>query len=74
MSAKRARLVINAYPVFVLSDEWLEELFCLKCGCSHWCHITRHDRVSHSVRWSPRDLWEHVAHVDPNAANPTVSE
>ena len=74
MSAKRARLVINAYPVFVLSDEWLEELFCPKCGCSHWCHITRHDRVSHSVRWAPRDLWEQVAHVDPSVANPTVSE
>ena len=58
MSAKRAQLVINAYPVLVLSDEWLEELFCPLCGQSRWCHITKHDRVEHSVRWAPRDLWE----------------
>lgn len=74
MSAKRAQLVINAYPVLVLSDEWLEELFCPLCGHNRWCHITKHDRVEHTVRWAPRDLWEQVAHVDPTAANPTVSE
>ena len=28
MRDSKARLVINAYPVLVLSDEWLEELFC----------------------------------------------
>ena len=74
MTAKRAQLVIHTYPVLVLSDEWLEELFCPQCGTSRWCHITKHDRVNHSVRWAPRDLWEQVAHVDPTAANPTVSE
>ena len=74
MSAKRAQLVINAYPVLVLSSEWLEELFCPQCCTSRWCHITKHDRVDHSVRRSPRNLWEQVAHVDPIAANPTVSE
>ena len=74
MTAKRAQLVINAYPVLVLSDEWLEELFCPQCGTSLWCHITKHDRVNHSVRWAPRELWEQVAHVDPTDANPTVSE
>ena len=74
MTSKQARLVINAYPVLVLSDEWLKELFCLQCGTSRWCHITKHDRINHSVRWAPRDLWEQVAHVDPTAANPTVSE
>jgi hypothetical protein len=74
MSAKRAQLVINAYPVLVLSNEWLEELFCPKCGSSRWCHITKHDRVEHTVRWAPRELWEQVAHVDPIAANPTVSQ
>ena len=74
MTAKRAQLVINAYPVLVLSDEWLEELFCPQCGTSRWCHITKHDRVNHSVRWAPRELWEQVAHVDPTDANPTVSE
>ena len=74
MTAKRAQLVINAYPVLVLSDEWLEELFCPQCGTSRWCNITKHDRVNHSVRWAPRDLWEQVAHVDPTEANPTVSE
>ena len=74
MSGKQARLVIHAYPVLVLSNEWLEELFCPQCGTSRWCHIIKHDRVNHSVRWAPRDLWEQVAHVDPTAANPTVSE
>jgi hypothetical protein len=74
MSAKRAQLVINAYPVLVLSNEWLEELFCPQCGCSRWCHVIKHDRVEHTVRWAPRDLWEQVGHVDPIAANPTVSQ
>ena len=74
MGDKKARLVINAYPVLVLSNEWLEELFCPQCGTSRWCHVVKHDRVEHSVRWAPRDLWEQVAHVDPLVANPTVSE
>ena len=74
MSDKRAKLVINAYPVLVLSDEWLEELFCPQCGSSRWCHVVKVDRVEHSVRWAPRELWQQVAHVDPLVANPTVSE
>jgi len=74
ISAKKAQLIINAYPVLVLSNEWLEELFCPKCGSNHWCHVTKHDTVQHTVRWAPRELWEQVAHVDPSAANPTVSE
>lgn len=74
MSDKTAKLVISAYPVLVLSNEWLEELFCPKCGMSRWCHIIQHDRVSHTVRWAPPELWQQVAHVDPLAANPSVSE
>ena len=74
MSDKKARLVINAYPVLVLSNEWLEELFCPQCGTSHWCHVVKHNRVEHSVRWAPRELWQQVAHVEPLVANPTVSE
>jgi hypothetical protein len=74
MSDKKAKLVIQAYPVLVLSNEWLEELFCPECGTSHWCHVTKHDRVEHTVRWAPRDLWMQVAHVDPVVSNPTVSE
>ena len=71
---KTARLVINAYPVFVLSNEWLEELFCEQCGCSHWCHTTKHDADGYTVRWAPDYLWQQVAHVDPIVANPTVGE
>ncbi|WP_233129965.1 hypothetical protein [Synechococcus sp. 1G10] len=74
MTDKKARLVIQAYPVLVLSNEWLEELFCAHCGVSRWCHVIRHDRVLHTVRWAPRELWEQVAHVDPVVANPSVSE
>ena len=74
MPHKTAQLVIQAHPVLVLSNEWLEELFCPQCGSSRWCHITRIDRVVHHVRWAPRELWQQVAHVDPTSPNPSVSE
>ncbi len=74
MSDKRARLLIQSYPVLVLSNEWLEELFCPQCGNTHWCHVVRHDRVAHTLRWAPRELWKQVAHVDPLVSNPSVSE
>ena len=73
VSSKKAKLIINAYPVLVLSDEWIEELFCPACGNSRWCHVIKHDKLVHTVRWAPRELWEQVAHVDPIVANPTVS-
>ena len=60
--------------MLVLSNEWLEELFCPQCGSSRWCHITKIDRVEHQVRWAPRELWQQVAHVDPTNPNPSVSE
>ena len=74
ISAKKAQLILDAYPVLVLSNEWIEELFCQKCGSSRWCHVIKHDGVLHTVRWEPQELWEQVAHVDPTAANPTVSD
>ncbi len=74
MSDKRARLVIQAHPVLVLSNEWLEELFCPDCGMSRWCHVVRRDKLFHDVRWAPRDLWQQVAHVDPLVPNPSVSQ
>ena len=74
MSERRSRLVLQAYPVLVLSNEWLEELFCEACGTSRWCHVIKHNRVEHTVRWAPRELWEQVAHVDPLHPNPSVSE
>ena len=36
--------------------------------------MIKHDRIEHTVRWAPRELWEQVAHVDPSVANPTASE
>lgn len=74
MPHKKAQLVIEAYPVLVLSKEWLEELFCPQCGSSHWCHVIKHDRVLHGVSWAPRELWQQVAHVDPLVPNPSVSQ
>ena len=73
-SAKRAKLIIHAYPVLVLSNEWLEELYCPKCRSTHRCHVIKQDRVNHTVRWAPKELWQQVAHVDPIVANPTASE
>ena len=74
MPAATAKLLISAYPVYTLSNEWLEELFCPKCGMARWCHLVRHNRVEHTVRWAPRELWEQVAHVDPLRANPSISD
>jgi hypothetical protein len=74
LSDKRAKLAIQAHPVLVLSNEWLEELWCPQCGQKRWCHLIRHDRIRHTVRWAPRELWQQVAHVDPVGANPSVSE
>lgn len=74
MSDKTARLVIKSYPVLVLSDEWLEELFCEHCGTSRWCHVIKGDAGNLLVRWAPRELWQQVAHVDPLLPNPTVGE
>jgi hypothetical protein len=74
MPATKAKLMISAHPVFTLSNEWLEELFCPKCGLASWCHVVRHNRVEHTVRWAPRELWQRVAHVDPLRANPSISE
>jgi hypothetical protein len=36
--------------------------------------VTRVDRVLHTVRWAPRELWQQAANVDPLQPNPTVSE
>lgn len=74
MSEKKARLVIQSYPVFVLGNEWLEQLFCPVCGVSSWHHLVRHSDGQLSVSWASRELWQQVAHVDPVHANPTVSE
>jgi len=74
MSDKKARLVIAAYPVFVLSNEWLESLYCAQCGMSRWCHVKRNENKDYTVQWAERELWEQVAHVDPVDANPTVSQ
>ena len=74
MAAGKAKLVINAYPVLVLSSEWLEELYCASCGQKHWYHLTKAPDGAISLRLAPRDLWRQVAHVDPIVPNPTVGE
>lgn len=74
MAARKARLVIQAYPVLVLSNEWLENLYCRCCEQLRWCHVVRQPDGSHQVSWASRDLWQQVAHVDPSTVNPSVSE
>jgi hypothetical protein len=74
MPAGKARLVHNAYPVLVLSNEWLEELYCASCGQKRWYHLTKAPDGAISLRLAPRDLWSQVAHVDPTVPNPTVGE
>ena len=34
MKSKKAELIINAYPVLMLSNEWLEKLLCPKCDAT----------------------------------------
>jgi hypothetical protein len=74
MAAGKAKLVINAYPVLVLSNEWLEELYCASCGQKRWYHLTKAPDGAISLRLAPRGLWGQVAHVDPIVPNPTVGE
>lgn len=74
MPAEKARLVINAYPVLVLSNEWLEELFCAACGRAQWFHLQRRGDGVTTCAVAPRELWTQVAHVDPAQSNPGVSE
>jgi hypothetical protein len=74
MAAGKAKLVINAYPVLVLSSEWLEELYCASCGKKRWYHLTKAADRTISLRLASRDLWGQVAHVDPIVPNPTVGE
>ena len=50
MKAKKAELIINAYPVLVLSNEWLEELFCPKCDATGRLYVIKHDKIIHTVR------------------------
>jgi hypothetical protein len=74
MNHRKAQLVIEAYPVLVLSNAWLEELFCPQCGGFRCYHITKHDSVQHTVRWAPHELWQQVAHIDPLHPDRTVSD
>ena len=74
MSDKKAKLIINAYPVLVLSNEWLEELYCVKCQLLQWYYIVKHDKNCYSVSLAKRELWSQVAHVDISEGNPTVSQ
>ena len=67
-------MVVQADRVLVLSNEWLEDLFCTQCGSSCWCHITRVDSVVHHMHWAPRELGKQVAHVDSTNPNPSVSD
>ena len=75
IQAKTARLVINAYPVFVLSNEWLEELFCEQCGSNIGAVSPNKPFPNqYTVRWAPQHPLEKVAHVDPCVANPNCEQ
>jgi len=63
MSDKKARLPDPAYPVLVLSNEWLGAtcsvvLSAAAAGCAMW---TAGIGWSTRWRWAPRELWEQVA-------------
>ena len=73
INAKKAQLILNAYPVLVLSDEWLEELF----APMRQQPLVPRDQTRHGGAHGAlgtQELWEQVAHVDPTAPNPTVSD
>jgi len=74
MSDKNARLVIHAYPVLVLSNEWLEQLYCPQSGFNQWYYVICGDKNQHQVNCAPREPWQQVAHVDLVSPNPAVSE
>lgn len=74
MSDKKAKLVIQNYPVLVLSNEWLEQLYCPQCGTSRWYHVIKDSEGGLTLRWAERELWQQVAHVDPLHPNPSVGE
>ncbi len=74
MSSGKARLVINAYPVLVLSDEWLEQLYCPACGQTQWYHLRRAADGQLRLQPARRELWSQVAHVDGLVPNPSVSQ
>jgi len=57
MPAGKAKLVINAYPVLVLSNEWLEELYCASCGQKRWYHLIKAADGAINLRLASRDLW-----------------
>ena len=68
ISAKLVQLIINCYPVLVLSNELLEELFCPKSGSSRWCHVIKHDTVS-----AYREISGAAGACGFTAANPMVN-
>jgi hypothetical protein len=74
MPAHKANLVIKAYPVLVLSNEWLEELYCSSCGQKNWYHLLKTAEGTINLKIAHRSLWSMVGNVDPIVPNPTVSE
>ena len=69
-SVQKAQLVINAPRCWCSTTNGWKSCFVQQQPLVR----IKHDRIEHTVRWAPRDLWEQVAHVDPTAANPTVSD
>ena len=48
--SKTGQAGAHSYPVLVLSNEWLKDLFCPSCCTSRWFHITKLDKTEHTVR------------------------
>ena len=72
MTAKRAQLILNPYPVLMLrTNSWRSCSASNAAAGRRWCHIVNGNTVLHTLRWAPRDLWEQVAHKNPTAPNAT---
>ncbi len=83
MSDKKARPVIEAYPVLVLSNEWLEELLFPQCGTA--AGVMRPNttasrtafagpRASYGSRWPTWTRWTLTpASANSPAAKPVAS-
>lgn len=75
LSKRRAGELLRSYrQVLPLSNEWIEGFWCEACATTTWWHVTRQDRLLHSLAPVARELWEQASGVILAEGNPSVSQ